>query len=314
MTPPHTVLINAAVSFDWELTPGSRGSEAVEDLQRCIPADARDTIEFVLRTGSPGKSLTYMFPLLKPGATFTALVIMAHTAPVNAAAKPDPRHISGQFLSLGAKGALAFIQFEHAASAIKKSAKRIKYDLIILACCQGDKLFPLLRPAMKSDGVVAYFGGPDESPTDGVHLFLAQDMVEKALELIHACVASGEPLNAAELFYRVYTQLGYEYLGPSDQRRLDKDHNGEYLYAEYVLTSSSEAILKHPAYVKDYTLAGHLHGCAMDAGELVDDALKAKRAEFMAQAQRDINREHQKADSRVQVEEEGVAKRSTPSL
>jgi hypothetical protein len=235
------------------------------------------------------------------------LVILAHTAP---AAKPDPRHSSGQFLSLGAKGALAFIQFEHAASAIKKSAKRIKYDLIILACCQGDKLFPLLRPAMKSDGVVVYFGGPDESPTDGVHLFLAQDMVEKALELIHACVASGEPLNAAELFYRVYTQLGYEYLGPSDQRRLDKDHNGEYLYAEYVLTSSSEAILKHPAYVQDYTLAGHLHGCAMDAGELVDDALKAKRAEFMAQAQRDIDREHQQADSRVHVEEEG----SAPSL
>jgi hypothetical protein len=161
---------------------------------------------------------------------------------------------------------------------------------------------------MKPDGVVAYFGGPDESPTDGVHLFLAQDMVEKALELIHACVAAGEPLNAAELFRRIYTQLGHEYMGPSDQRRLDKDHNGEYLYAEYVLTSSSEAILKDPAYVKDYTLAGHLHGCAMDAGELVDDALKAKRTEFMAQAQRDIDRERQR------VEEGGSAKHSAPSL
>ena len=305
MTQPLKVLINAVVANDWELTSGAGAKDSVEDLERCIP-NKDGTVKIVLRIPSPGINLSNIFPILKPeSASFAALVIMAHTAPVNPAAKPDPKNRSGQLLSLSAKGALAFVPFERVAAAIKKTTKHARYDLVLLACCQGDKLFPLFPSAVKPDGVVMYFGGPDESPTDGVHLFLAQDMVEKTLELIHVRLTAGDPLNSVELFRLVYTELGREYMGPSDLRRLDKDLNGEYLYAKYMLTCSSESALKLPDYVKDYMLAGRLQGCAMGVGALVDDTLKAKRAEFMEQAQRDVDREHDHA---------GPAKPSAPSI
>jgi hypothetical protein len=238
-------------------------------------------------------NLGNIFPVLRSEpSTFAVLVVMAHTAPVNADAKPDPKNRSGQLLSLSSKGALSFIPFEKIAAAIRKTTRRVKYDLVLLACCQGDKLAPLLESATKPDGVIVCFGGPHESPTDGVHMFLAQDAVEKALELMHACVVAGETLNSAELFRRIYTELGREYLGPSDQRRFDKDSNGEYLYAHYVLSCSSSEALQLPDYVKDYTFAGHLHGFMAGGNDLADDKLKARRAEFMAQAQRDVDREH----------------------
>ena len=291
---PVACTVNVVFSSDWELSPGAGFRDAKEDLRRCIPVDACEEIKLELRTpGGGGMRLDTIFPALRPGPDFKVLVVMAHTAPVSAAGKPDPKHVSGQYLSLSAKGVFAYIQFERAAALIRKTAKSARYDMILLACCQGDKLLELLKPAMHSDGVIAYFGGPDESPTDGVHLFLAQDMVEKALELLHARVAAGAPLSAVELFRQLYTQLGQEYVGPSDARRLDKDGNGEYLYSEYVLTRSSESVLAHPAYVKDYMLAGHLHGFAMASGELVDGLdLVAERAELMAQVQRDADRAH----------------------
>lgn len=291
-------LINAVVSGDWELTGGAGSKDAVEDLMRCIPPEERDRILLVLRVASRGMTLETIFPSLKPGLNFNVLIIMAHTAPVNPADKPDPKNLSGQYLSLSAKGVFAFIQFERVASLIKKTVKHTKYNMILLACCQGDKLLELLLPCMQSDGVIVYFGGPDESPTDGVHLFLAQDMVEKTLELIHACVAADEPLNAVELFHQLYTQLGQEYVGPSDQRRHDKDQNGEFIYSEYVLTMSSEGVLKHPGYLKDYMLAGHLHGYAVDVGELVPFLdLIPERAKIMARVQRDVDLAHDKPDS-----------------
>jgi hypothetical protein len=291
-------LINAVVSGDWELTDGAGSKDAVEDLMRCIPADERDRILLLLRVVRDKMKLGTIFPPLKPGLNFNVLVIMAHTAPANPASAPDPEHLSGQYLSLSAKGGCAYIQFERVASLIKNSVKHARYNMILLACCQGDKLLELLLSCMQSDGVIVYFGGPDESPTDGVHLFLAQDMVEKTLELIHACVTADEPLNAVELFHQLYTQLGQEYVGPSDQRRHDKDQNGEFIYSEYVLTMSSEGVLKHPGYLKDYMLAGHLHGYAVDVGELVPFLdLIPERAKIMAKVQRDVDLADSKPDS-----------------
>jgi hypothetical protein len=290
-------LINAVVSGDWELTEGVGVKDASQDLLRCIPPEERDGISLVMRVASRGMTLETIFPSLRPGLNVNALIIMAHTAPVNPADKPDPKHPSGQYLSLSAKGVFAFIQFERVASLIQRTVRRTKYNMILLACYQGDKLLKLLLPSVRSDGVIVYFGGPDESPTDGVHLFLAQDMVEKTLELIHACVAADEPLNAVELFHQLYTQLGQEYVGPSDQRRHDKDHNGEYIYSEYVLTTSSEGVLKHPRYLKDYMLAGHLHGYDVDMGELVPFLdLITERSMVMAQVQRDVDREPGRPD------------------
>jgi hypothetical protein len=290
-------LINAVLSSDWELTAGVGVKDAIKDLMGCIPAEEHDRVSLLLRTASRGMTLETIFPSLKPGLHFKVLVIMAHTAPVNPADKPDPKHTSGQYLSLSAKGVFSFIQFERIASLIRKTVKRAKYDMVLLAFCQGDKFLELLMPCMQSDGVIVYFGGPDESPTDGVHLFLAQDMVEKTLELIHACVAADEPLNAAELFRKLYTQLGQEYVGPSDKRRHDKDENDEFVYAEYVLTHSSESVLNHPGHLKDYTLAGQLHGYAMDVGELVaKNGLVAERAALMTQVQIDVDGKHSKPD------------------
>ena len=286
------VCINVVLSKEWELSPDAGPGDTVADLERCIRCGEA---KVVVRTASGGMRLDSIFRPLEPGTHFNVLVIMAHTAPVNPADKPDPKHLSKQYLSLSAKGVFAFIQFERVAGLIKKTIKHNKYDMSLLACCQGDKLLELLKPVMRSDGVIVYFGGPDESPTDGVHLFLAQDMAEKVLELIHDCVSAGEQLNAVKLFRQLYVQLGREYVGPSDEHHLDTDDNGEFLYSKYVLTCSSEAVLKHPEYVKDYMLAGHLHGCAMDVGELVPSLdLIPERARIMAQVQRDVDREHGK--------------------
>jgi hypothetical protein len=290
-------VINAVVSGDWELTEDAGAKATSQDLLRCIPPEERDRISLVMRVVSRGMKLETIFPSLEPGPNFKVLIIMAHTAPVNPANKRDPKHLSGQYLSLSAKGVFAFIQFERVASLIRKTVTRTKYNMILLACCQGDKLLQLLLPFVQPDGVIVYFGGPDESPTDGVHLFLAQDMVEKTLELIHACVAADEPLNAVELFHQLYTQLGQEYVGPSDQRRHDKDENGEYIYSQYVLTTSSEGVLKHPGYLKDYMLAGHLHGYAANIGELVPSLdLIPARARVMARVQQDVDRKHRTPD------------------
>jgi hypothetical protein len=78
------------LSSDWELTSGTGAKDTIEDLQQYIPADARETIKLLLQTASSSRmKLATIFSLLKPGLTSTVLIIMAHTAQVNAAAQPD---------------------------------------------------------------------------------------------------------------------------------------------------------------------------------------------------------------------------------
>jgi hypothetical protein len=290
------VVVHCAVSDDWH-------SKNTSDLNTetwyrlCVDKKLLEEkiFEITIRKPKKGQGLPFLFPKVKAAVTpddvtdLHVLALNAHSAPAgNSTTKKE--NPSQQLLSFGEVGKMAYKPFEEVAKVIKQSVKSgAKYDLILLGCCQGIFLQELLMTAVSKTGVIAYFGDKGEADDDGVAAFLAQDLVEKSLEVISDMVKEDptQDLEAVNIMKKVYVTLGEDYIGP-DQDRLKKDSLGEFVYSKFVLDKSVNEAMKAPDFVEGFTYAGNLH-LATAEGDLVTPELKEERANYLRAREVQIN-------------------------
>jgi hypothetical protein len=253
------------------------------------------------------QGLQYLFPAMGDAAC-KVRIIVAHSFPYAddqpSKNKNDPRQCISlcEYVERGRQPKLSGKTFLELAAAVKG---KDRLDALIVGCCQGDKFAKLLTDKhLKPDAVVAFFGGPDEDPTDGVHTWVVAEFVEKFAETVKDRLHSDVPLDMEEIFKAVYVQMGEDNVGPSSKWDL-KTKAGDFEYAKIWLDMSSKTAEKHPSFVMDFTLAGdlHLHKNGID---LVTDELKAQRARYQQEVQRKVDMQDVSGARRAR-------KRDTPS-
>lgn len=257
-------------------------------------------IKFSHKTPLANQGLPYLFPKIPRDVddrTFVVLVLTAHTAPAAGDVSLPPSH-SRQYISFADQGAMAYKTFEEVAAAIKNTipggvkSKGRKYDLIVLACCQGHLFRRLIMPAMSKEGCIVFFGKDGEEPTDGVSMFLAQDLVEKLLEILSDSIKADKAIVVRDVLAELYTTVGEDYVGP-EADQMKKSLSGEYEYCTMYLDRSANAARGAPGFVEGYTFAGNLNMLtANDEEDLVTPELVERRRMHMAACLQKANDEY----------------------
>ena len=197
----------------------------------------------------------------------------------------DPR----QLMSFSEK---TYHSFVDVARIIKDTTKRQanKYHLVLLGCCQGYHLVPMLKGAVADNGVLIYFGEAGEAEDDGVASGLISEFGEGLLEIVRARLDAGLPMDYKDIFETAYVEAGHTYLAPAGKEDT-REPNDDFMYMQLVLDKSISEAVKDPKYVLHYTFAGSMHALlgGTKGVDLVTPELKARREVFIADKQREVD-------------------------
>jgi hypothetical protein len=282
---PLVILVVSIVANDWLPKKNLKGNEdmnARDNYPKCVEAPREKGFVF---DGRVPKNQNLDDLLAAPPvdeSVLRVLIITAHTSYT----QDGPLK---EYLSLSVKGVLSMITFE---AVVESLDKEQKFDLIILACCQGHKLAKMILEKGLVNKCIVFFGSDGECKEDGVHAFVAQDLVEKGLEMFSDAVLRGETnLSAEEMMKKLYITLGEEYVYP-EALKLSKTPGGDYESAEYYLKESMMDTEGRPGYVKDHMFGGNLRIFNWKGDDLVTEELKEKREVFMAQKKAEVEMEY----------------------
>lgn len=288
---PPVINVVSIVADDWlpeEDKEGSEDMDAKNNYPKCVDATPGEGFVFENRTATE-LDLKSLFTAPSVGEdVLSTLVITAHTS-YN---KRGPKGSSKECLSLSGTGPKAMITFEHVVQLLEKGSMDRNFDLIILACCQGHKLAKMILEKGLVNKCIVFFGSEGERKEDGAHAFVAQDLVEKFLEMASDAVLRGETnLSAEEMMKKLYITLGEEYVYPEALKFL-KTPGGDYVYARYVLDQSMLETEKLPDYELDHTFGGKLCIRTADGRDLVTADLKQARVDFMIVKKAEVEMEY----------------------
>jgi hypothetical protein len=296
MTPP-VIEVVSIVAADWlpeKFKGGSEDMDAKNNYPECVEATEKEG--FVYNGREPENQDLEDLLAVPPvdESVLVTLIITAHTSYTQDGRNKPLK----EYLSLSDTGKLSKITFEAVVKSLAKVSKKRQFDLIILACCQGHKLAKKILEKGLVNECIVFFGSKGERKEDGVHAFLAQDLVEKGLEMFSDAVRAGETkLSGAEMMKKLYIRLGEEYVYP-DELKLLQTPGGDYEYARYELTKSMLDTEGSPDYVKDHVFGGKLGILTFEGENLVTEELKKQREEFMAQKKADVESLHKESVSK----------------
>ena len=245
---------------------------------------ARYQLKIITVKAGEKPRLEALFPLTKGDARF--LSIYTHSAPYPVRyvdrAKNDPR----QLMSFGEN---CFQSFVDVARIIREKTvrKANKYHLFLLGCCHGYHMVSMLKDVMADDGVLIYFGEAGEAQEDGVASGLISEFGEGLMEIVKERLDAVLPMDYKDIFETAYVEAGYTYLAPAGKEDT-REPNDDFKYMQLVLDKSINEAKRDPKFVLHYTFAGKMHAL-MRGVELVTPELKARRAVFIAEKQREAD-------------------------
>ncbi len=297
-----TICVQHVQAMDWaEHATFADAAYWIKQVFLAHGSEEVDTSKYQLTFRDWNTSSGFSNLFVKMSGDVRIFSLLAHSAPYPPAEKPLRKNDPMQLMSFG-EGDKLFVPFLTVASAIRDLTvrKANKYHFLLLGCCQGDKLVPLLKGVTTTDGVLVYFGA-DEDDQDGAAEGLIAEFWEKLLENVKDRVDQGLPLDCKEVFEISFVEAGQLYLAPTGQED-EREPNGDFKYLRLFMDKSVKNAEKDPAFVKDYTFAGDLHAL-MGGLELVTPELKARRERFFAEKQREVD----------QAQEEGARAVGTSS-
>ena len=145
----------------------------------------------------------------------------------------------------------------------------------------------MLKDVMADDGVLIYFGEAGEAQEDGVASGLISEFGEGLMEIVKERLDAVLPMDYKDIFETAYVEAGYTYLAPAGKEDT-REPNDDFKYMQLVLDKSINEAKKDPKFVLHYTFAGKMHAL-MGGVELITPELKARRAVFIAEKQREAD-------------------------